>query len=178
MDIKTVILGFLMHRKMTGYDLKQAISISFSFFSNISYGSIYPALKKLNQDQLVSMEVIAGDNERTRKVYSITAMGRAHFLEALGAPIEYGKGRSTFLPRLFFFAHLSARQREALTQGYENSITTVKEVLAQTLPEIETKADPFQRLCALFGVRMLEDLVANVRATLAELTHIENKTNS
>jgi len=42
MDIQSILLGFLMRDSMTGYDLKKAFSISFSFFSGLSYGSIYP----------------------------------------------------------------------------------------------------------------------------------------
>ncbi len=50
MNIQTLILGFLMKRSMTGYELKNAFSLSFSFFSGFSYGSIYPALKRMEQE--------------------------------------------------------------------------------------------------------------------------------
>ena len=47
MDVQSVLLGFLMRSSMTGYDLRKAFSMSFSFFSGLSYGSIYPSLKKM-----------------------------------------------------------------------------------------------------------------------------------
>lgn len=177
MDVQTVILGFLMQHEMSGYDLKQVISISFSFFSKISYGSIYPALKKLNQHRMVSMRLMDRENGPTRKVYAITPAGRDFFLEALTTPIAYDSGRKTFLPRLFFFAHLPAETRRELTLGFRQSIQDVMTLLQSTQPEIEAKADPFQRLCAQFGDRMLADLAANVDQTLQELQDLSAKEN-
>ena len=57
MDVQSVLLGFLMHKSMTGYDINKAFSISFSFFSGLSYGSIYPALNKMRRQGLITMEI-------------------------------------------------------------------------------------------------------------------------
>ena len=57
MDVQSVLLGFLMRQSMTGYDLKKAFSMSFSFFSGLSYGSIYPALKKMERQGLISKQL-------------------------------------------------------------------------------------------------------------------------
>ena len=80
MDIKSILLGFLMKQSMTGYELKKAFSISFSHFSGISYGSIYPALKKLEKEGLVTMELQIQDGTPNRKIYTVTDAGRT-FLE-------------------------------------------------------------------------------------------------
>ncbi|MBC7343778.1 MAG: PadR family transcriptional regulator, partial [Clostridia bacterium] len=80
-----VILGFLTMGDMTGYDIKRLMSISTSFFYDASYGSIYPALRKLEERGLVkSSEAI--ESGRLRKVYSITDEGREEFLRWLGGP--------------------------------------------------------------------------------------------
>ncbi|WP_088185748.1 PadR family transcriptional regulator [Desulfosporosinus sp. FKA] len=44
-----ILLGFLMQNSMTGYDIKQHMSMSTSYFIDASFGSIYPALKRLEQ---------------------------------------------------------------------------------------------------------------------------------
>ena len=59
MDVKSIILGFLMHGSMTGYELKKFFTLSFSFFSGLSYGSIYPALKGMEKEGLISMQIEA-----------------------------------------------------------------------------------------------------------------------
>ena len=59
--LEYIILGFLMRRKATGYDLKQYMAESTSYFFDASYGSIYPALKRLEEKKfLCSEEQVTG----------------------------------------------------------------------------------------------------------------------
>lgn len=44
-----VILGFLCEKDMTGYEIKQKMTISTSNFIDASFGSIYPMLKKMEK---------------------------------------------------------------------------------------------------------------------------------
>jgi len=81
-DIKFPILVFLMESEMTGYDIKRRFRDPIGFFYRASDGSLYPALKKLAHDGLVTMRA-ERHGRRARKVYAITAKGREHFLRAL-----------------------------------------------------------------------------------------------
>ena len=55
MDVRTLCLGILSLGDATGYEIKKLVAEgSFSFFSEASYGSIYPALTKLTDEGLVS----------------------------------------------------------------------------------------------------------------------------
>jgi len=76
MDVRSIILGFLMGQSMTGYELRKFFSLSFSFFSGLSYGSIYPALRKLESEGLISMALQVRDASPNRKIYTITERGR------------------------------------------------------------------------------------------------------
>ena len=96
MDVQSIILGFLMQQSMTGYDLKKAFSMSFSFFSGLSYGSIYPALKKMEKLGLISMKVEIQDGAPNRKIYTITEAGRKSFLESLQTPLVPERHKSVF----------------------------------------------------------------------------------
>src|SRR5271166_1562276 len=84
-DIKFPVLGFLMDAEMTGYDLKRRFQESVGFFYRVSDGSIYPALKKLARDKLVTMRT-ERRGRRARKLYAITPLGREHFLRMLAEP--------------------------------------------------------------------------------------------
>ena len=84
-DIKFPMLGFLMDAEMTGYDLKRRFQDSVGFFYRVSDGSLYPALKKLAHDKLVTMRT-ERNGKRARKVYAITAPGRERFLKMLAEP--------------------------------------------------------------------------------------------
>src|SRR5438270_4197590 len=73
-NIQFAILGMVSLRPMTGYEIKQSYQRGPANFMPISYGQIYPILKKLAGAGLVVGKLEAGGRERHR--YSITAEGR------------------------------------------------------------------------------------------------------
>jgi DNA-binding PadR family transcriptional regulator len=87
MDVKFPILGFLKEAEATGYDLKNRFRDPVGFFYRVSDGSIYPALKKLARDGLVTLRS-ERQGRRTRKVYAITPRGREHFRRMLHEPAQ------------------------------------------------------------------------------------------
>jgi DNA-binding PadR family transcriptional regulator len=173
MDIRSMLLGFLMRGSMTGYELKKKFTISFSFFSGVSYGSIYPALKKMEQEGLVALKVKIQDGSPNRKVYTITESGKKAFLEALAAPYMIETPKNAFLARLFFFAYLEPEERSAAAKNYLDSIQEVRKNLKAVEPQIKGRADRFQFLCYSFGVRFYDDLVENVSWIARELEEEE-----
>lgn len=162
MDVQSVLLGFLMRNSMTGYDLKKAFSMSFSFFSGLSYGSIYPALKKMESQGLVSKRTEIQDGAPNRKIYTITDSGRRAFLDSLRSPLTPDRPKSPLLMKLFFFAHLSPAERQAIAEDYLNSLEELSRQLEAARPAIEAHADRFQYQCFQFGLRFFEDLAGNV----------------
>jgi DNA-binding PadR family transcriptional regulator len=87
MDVKFPILGFLRESEATGYDLKRRFQNPVGFFYRVSDGSIYPALKKLAREGLVTMRN-ERQGRRARKVYAITPKGRQHFARMLREPAQ------------------------------------------------------------------------------------------
>ncbi len=173
MELQAVILGFLMQKSMTGYDLKKAFSMSFSFFSDLSYGSIYPALKKMEDLGQVSKKLEIQDGAPNRKIYTITEKGRKAFLESLRRPLTPERHKSAFLMKLFFFAHLAPEERKAIAAGHLNSVEQISGQLESLRPEIELRADPFQLLCFEFGLRMSGDLARNLSDVVNALENLD-----
>lgn len=129
-----IILGFLMEREMSGYDIKQFMSISTSNFIDASFGSIYPSLKKLVEKGLaISSEVI--DHGKLKKIYVITETGKAYFLDWLNKPIEFEKGKQTHLAKVFFYKYLPLEKAEALLIDFRERCA----LLISELEEVETK---------------------------------------
>jgi len=172
MNIQTIILGFLMKKSMTGYELKNAFSVSFSFFSGISFGSIYPALKKMEQQELISMQLEIQANAPNKKIYSITEEGKKELHSLLKAPLQPERTKNSFLSRLFFFSYLEAEDRVELSEQYLESIREEQKQLECARPQIEKTADPFQKECFLFGVRIFSTYVENVAQTIENLKKI------
>jgi DNA-binding PadR family transcriptional regulator len=170
-DVQSIILGFLMRGSKTGYELKQSFSISFSFFSGLSYGSIYPALKRMAQEGLVTMRKEQQARAPDRKVYTITGKGRKVFLEALHAAPALDTGKSPFLMRLFFFADLRPEERVAMVRDHLEAVRQQHRHLESMQPRIAAHADRFQLLCFQFGLRFHKDLASNMEEVLRTLEH-------
>jgi len=105
MDVKTVCLGMLTDGEASGYDMKKCFESSFSHFFAAGYGSIYPALASLAEDGLVNCREIPQEGKPDRKVYTITAAGRAELMRGLENSTPQHKVRSEFLA-IIWFAHL------------------------------------------------------------------------
>jgi DNA-binding PadR family transcriptional regulator len=169
MDVKTMLLGFLMSGSMTGYELNKRFSLSFSFFSGLSYGSIYPALRKMEQEGWLTLEVEIQDGSPNRKVYSITDEGRKVFLENLRMPFSLERPKNAFLARLFFFSYLPPEERLDTANRYLETAQEMQRSLKAVEPQIRGRADEYQYMCYTFGVRFFEDLLRNVTQVVKEL---------
>jgi DNA-binding PadR family transcriptional regulator len=84
MSTRLVILGFLRGQPLYGYEIKRMIEQIMGDWTNIAFGSIYFALKKLAQEGFVEKVGTEQEGGRpSRTVYQITAAGREEFLRLL-----------------------------------------------------------------------------------------------
>ena len=173
MDVKTILLGSLFDKSLSGYDLKKLFSLSFAFFSGLSYGSIYPALKQLKQEGLITMKLEIQESAPNRKVYTITEAGKKAFLNSIKSPFGIERYKNALLMRMFFFAHLSEKERLEAANDYLDQAKSVAEELQAARPEVEANADRFQLLCFQFGLRFSKDLIRNVEKVITKLQKYE-----
>jgi DNA-binding PadR family transcriptional regulator len=114
---KFIILGLLSHEPMTGYDLRQTAERSIgNFWTDLSYGQIYPTLKTLEKQGLVSKTVEVEEKQRLRKVYSITPEGIRDLQNWLMEPADTEIFKLDILLKLYFGAKV----------GIEHSIKNVE----------------------------------------------------
>jgi PadR family transcriptional regulator AphA len=106
---RQVVLGFLTWRPMSGYEIKQSVEESVSFFWSESYGQIYPTLHKLAEEDLVKPVETPMAGGRERQLYAITPKGRKELHRWLEGPTEPTPQRNELLLKLFF-AHESEPQ--------------------------------------------------------------------
>ncbi|RED53598.1 PadR family transcriptional regulator [Aestuariispira insulae] len=115
MDIKTSCLGVLSICDASGYEIRKAFEDGpFSHFAEGGFGSIYPALNKMEADGLVTCTTQAQDKRPAKKVYSITTKGRLALMDALAKDPADDKYKSDFLFSMFFADFQSARRIERL----------------------------------------------------------------
>jgi DNA-binding PadR family transcriptional regulator len=97
------ILGLLRDGPRHGYELKRALG-DLGFWQ-VSFGSLYPALRRLEKQGMIE----ATKGEGRRKAYRITETGRARMVDTLA---ESGDGSDRgFQLQLAFLGYLEPKRR-------------------------------------------------------------------
>lgn len=98
MNVRTLCLAILGCGDSTGYEIRKLVTDGhFSHFVDASFGSIYPALTRMEAEGLVNSREEQQEGKPNRKVYSITEAGREEFLIALSKPAQKDIFKSEFL---------------------------------------------------------------------------------
>lgn len=98
MNVRTLCLAILQHGDATGYEIKKmSVEGEYSYFVDASFGSIYPALARLEADGYVTVREETHPGKPARKVYSITEEGRTALIAELSGSTDPDIFRSPFL---------------------------------------------------------------------------------
>jgi DNA-binding PadR family transcriptional regulator len=150
---------------MSGYDIKKFIEQTINYFWRESFGQIYPALKQLASEGLVSAEEEASTDGPNRIVYSITQAGRRDLQAWLREPHESEVPRVELLLKLFFGPQVSpdvnlehiARERDQVAE----SLATLEEIAAWLQRERgSTLGFPYYMLTVRQGILSYEAKLA------------------
>ena len=101
MSHRYLILGLLAERPMTGYDIKKHVKTVLGAVTNASYGTLYPALHKLQQEGAVEVEEVPQKGRPAKKVYRITERGRSDLQGWLRQPATTDQIRREFLLKVY-----------------------------------------------------------------------------
>jgi DNA-binding PadR family transcriptional regulator len=135
--LELAILGLLKERSMHGYQLSKRLTDTLGGFWRVSYGSLYPSLRRLEKDGAVEQVFDQQEVGRRKNVYRITERGEGVFLQLLE---EAGNDTSTednrFRVRLAFFKYLAPDTRIRLLERrrafLEERLSTIQTSLAAT----------------------------------------------
>lgn len=83
--IELLILLVLLENKCSIYRIRQKIEDSFSLFLKVSFGSIYPALKKLEKNKYVTVKTELSSGGQRKSLYTITEAGKEYFKQLMTA---------------------------------------------------------------------------------------------
>lgn len=162
MNVRTICLAILFDGEATGYEIRKlSVEGEFSYFVDASYGAIYPALSRLEDEGRVTVRVEQQDGKPAKKVYSITEAGRREFINSLFDKLGEDDFRSEFL--------LFARYASDLPQSLVQQRLTERVVeMEQALERICNVAVPqprpadrwvidYGRACMEAGLHYLKD---------------------
>jgi DNA-binding PadR family transcriptional regulator len=122
MSIKSAILGILSWKPSTGYELKKIFEDSSFMYWSGNNNQIYKALISLEDEELVTSEVIHQDNSPSKKIYTITEEGLKELKEWVISSPESPEIKKTFLVQLAWSDMLSNQELSEVLTKYENEI--------------------------------------------------------
>lgn len=125
-----IILGILMMKRLTAYEIRNIIRHNFSSMCSDSLGSIQAALKKLLAAGLVDNTEYV-ENGVNKKQYSITDPGRQEFMNWLKTPIDMSKTKNMDLGKLLLMGLVPKAERAALLDQLLEQLADELEELLQ-----------------------------------------------
>lgn len=177
------ILGILHESPMHGYELRKQLTTKLGAFrAAISYGSLYPTLRRLQAEHLITegeptpvsgseLEIPAMTSRRGRIVYKITAEGKERFQELLAQAGPETYEDPAFGVHFAFFARTEPQTRIRILEGRRRRIEERREGLRDVLARAAERFDSYTLELQRHGldaaereVRWLEELIATERS--------------
>jgi DNA-binding PadR family transcriptional regulator len=177
--LELAILGLLQEHPMHGYELRKELTTKLGTIrAAISYGTLYPTLKRLQTvgwiseaETAVSETVPPLTSRRGRVVYKITAEGKERFAELLAQAGPETYDDAGFGVHFAFFSRTDRATRLRILEGRRRRIEERREGLRDVLARASDRLDAYTLELQRHGldacereVRWLEELISNERS--------------
>ena len=160
--IEYVVMGMVLHKPLTGYDIKKEIEAGIGNFFKSSYGNLYPALKKLTDKGYLTLTEQT-QVDRLKKYYMATELGKAAFIEWLTSPLDPGSVTVSLLTKIFFFGELSEDIRTQELSKYElhmqQTLQQLREMEKQfSIPDMDSR-HYFEMSTLYYGIMNAQSMI-------------------
>jgi len=175
--LELAILGQLAKTPMHGYELRKQLGAQLGAFRTLSYGSLYPALRRLTQAGLITEagteslpHALAG--RRGRIVYEITEAGQQRLTDTLASAEPGAWEDEAFSVRFTLFGTTDARTRLRILEGRHARMVERLAMLRSSTLRARDRMDAYTAELARHGleqvereVEWLENLIDTERGT-------------
>ncbi|HEC35376.1 MAG TPA: PadR family transcriptional regulator [Anaerolineae bacterium] len=151
-SVRYYILGLLTQRPMSGYDIRRFLKSLSWLIGSPSFGSLYPALRALLEEGLVTVETFPRQDRQPRKIYSITEAGRQALQEWINQPAGPEISLKAFLMRLILAGSFSHTGLVSLLHQRRSQVAAYRTAMEQALALMDEAADLGQRLTLEYGL--------------------------
>lgn len=186
------VLGLLHESPMHGYELRKRLTTMLGpFRAAISYGTLYPTLRRMQQAGWIAEEVPepeppaaasavaegwskrrkSGFGKRSRIVYKLTAEGKERFGDLLAQVGPEAYDDAAFGVHFAFFGRTDAATRLRILEGRRRRVEERREGLRDALNRAAERLDAYSLELQRHGleaadreVRWLEELIVQERA--------------
>lgn len=174
----TAILGLLHESPMHGYELRKRLNALLGMFRAFSYGSLYPCLKQLSANGLITEDrseeantPLALQSRRSKIVYKLTADGKERLQELLTEAGPAAWEDEGFGVHFAFFSHTRADVRLRILEGRRSRLEERLERFREALARTRERVDSYTLELQNHGlesvereVRWLNELIGRERA--------------
>ncbi len=120
-----LLLGLMHVRPLTSYEAHKALQRLAAHHFSPSYGTLHPALKRLEKRGLLTGEELTSGGRRKRR-YTLTAAGREAFHGWMHAQQVLDQGENGMLVRLFFLGLLPEDERASVVRALIAGVEAVE----------------------------------------------------
>jgi DNA-binding PadR family transcriptional regulator len=145
-SLEVVVLGLLSQGPMHGYELRKRVSLTLGPLSAISYGSLYPELRRLQSLGFIdedTQESEIGLTRRARIAYKITKTGKDKFATLLKEAGPESWDDDNFLTYFAFFAKTASVVRLQILQGRRARLQERVALLESQIEKTEKQMDQY-----------------------------------
>lgn len=140
------VLGELLTGPHHGYLLREILNKILGPFKQISWGTLYPLIHRLEAAGLVQVEtemVADAPKQRgkgkQRNLYHITQAGSAYFQELINEPVPFRSYNSEhFIMKLNYFDHIMREEQLAILQHHQTYLQNQSDFLQSQLAKVAT----------------------------------------
>lgn len=161
--LEFAILGVLSDGPIHGYELRKQLTEMLGPFRSLSYGTVYPTLRRLvNRGAIepVSLtpaaETPALRGKRARIVYALTAEGKEEFEQWANRPGPNSWDDEGFAAHMAFFSRTERRARLRILHGRRTWLDDRLAALRSTLADSRERLDPYALSMRTLGVESAE----------------------
>lgn len=129
MSLDHSILAVIGYRPCTGYDIKNEFEHKGAgLYWGISFGSIYPRLRKLEEEGLIEAQETESGG-RQKKIYDLTAKGWSELEAWMRSSSEYPSVKDELLVKMFSWIAALPEDRSTLIRHLESRKAKSEELL-------------------------------------------------
>lgn len=160
--LEIAVLGLLNEAPLHGYELRKRLSLALGPFRALSYGSLYPALRRLVQRGLITelernVRPPSGKiGRRGRIVYELTADGKEHLHALLTSAGPAAWEDENFDVRFALFGQTDAETRLRILEGRRTRLTEQLEAVRDAAALLRNRSDEYARELQRFGQEKVE----------------------
>ncbi|MBD8871017.1 PadR family transcriptional regulator [Nocardioides donggukensis] len=149
--IELAVLGLLQESPMHGYELRKRLNLMLGWGRVLSYGSLYPTLKRMLKSAWIEERTVSSEpaSRRPRIVYQLTETGQSEFVRLMSEVGPTAWEDDNFDIRFAFFGRTDMEIRLRVLEGrrsrLQERLERVQSQLSLTQKEMDQYAAELQR---------------------------------